>query len=169
MIIQRLTDHDVEAFRELRLRALKENPEAFGASYEEVAAQHLSIMAQRLQPSDAAAYNFILGVFDGALVGMVGFRREQSAKSRHKGVIWGMYVAGEARGRGVGRPLIGQAVAKARTQPGLEQITLAVVTTNEAARQLYLSLGFVVYGVEPRALKVDGRYLDEDLMVLSLR
>jgi ribosomal protein S18 acetylase RimI-like enzyme len=55
-----------------------------------------------------------------------------------------------------------------RAQPELEQITLAVVTTNEAARSLYRSLGFATYGVEPRALKVGERYLDEDLMTLSL-
>jgi len=169
VIIRRLTERDAEAFRALRLRALREDPEAFGASYEETAAQPLSAMAARLRP-DATSHNVVLGAFDdhdsAVLIGMVGFRREQPAKSRHKGAIWGMYVPNEARGRGIGRALLERAIAEARTQAGLEQITLAVVSTNAAARQLYLSLGFVVYGVESRALKVDGRYLDEDLMVL---
>ena len=45
------------------------------------------------------------------------------------------------------------------------QIHLSVVSENAAARQLYLSAGFRVYGLDPRALKVENRYLDEDLMV----
>ncbi len=54
-------------------------------------------------------------------------------------------------------------------QPGLEQIVLAVFSTNQVARRLYESCGFEVYGVEPRALKVDDQYLDEDLMILRLQ
>ena len=37
----------------------------------------------------------------------------------------------------------------------LEQLHLAVVTTNQAAYQLYHSLGFQVYGTEPKALLRD--------------
>ena len=48
----------------------------------------------------------------------------------------------------------------------MEQIQLSVVTTNESARRLYRSLGFQVYGLEPAALKLDGRDLDEEHMYL---
>ena len=51
----------------------------------------------------------------------------------------------------------------------MEQLELSVVTTSLAARRLYHSLGFVVYGTEPRALKLGEQYWDEDLMVLDLR
>ena len=40
---------------------------------------------------------------------------------------------------------------------------------NAAARHLYSSLGFVRYGVERRSLIVDGRWLDEVLLVLYLQ
>ena len=46
---------------------------------------------------------------------------------------------------------------------------LAVVTRNRRARGLYKALGFETYGTEPRALFVDGEYLDEEHMVLLLR
>jgi RimJ/RimL family protein N-acetyltransferase len=45
---------------------------------------------------------------------------------------------------------------------------VAVVVGNEAARNLYLSLGFAVYGTEHEALKLGNRYLDEELMSLKL-
>ena len=47
-----------------------------------------------------------------------------------------------------------------------QQVHLSVVTENESARRLYEALGFTIYGTEPRSLFVDGRYLDEHMMVL---
>jgi len=45
---------------------------------------------------------------------------------------------------------------------------LTVISENEAARRLYRALGFIEYGVEKRALKQNGRYYDEVLMVKFL-
>jgi len=89
---------------------------------------------------------------------MVGLFRQQGLKVRH---IWGMYVTPEGRGHGAARALMLAAIARASTMPDLEQLTLTVVTTNETARNLYLSLQFKVYGVEPDALKLGDRFFDE--------
>ena len=43
-----------------------------------------------------------------------------------------------------------------------------MVTRNKQARHLYASLGFASCGIDPRALLVDGEYLDEERMVLFL-
>jgi RimJ/RimL family protein N-acetyltransferase len=168
MHIRRLAEDDAEAFRTLRLRALRESPEAFGSSYEETVGQSTASMAQRMRPDPAAPHNFVLGAFDPGLIGMIGFYREPRAKTRHKGAIWGMFVACEARGRGIGRALLETVIVEARQIPGLEQIVLLVVAGNQAASGLYLSCGFAVYGVEPRALRVGDQYYDEELMVLRL-
>jgi ribosomal protein S18 acetylase RimI-like enzyme len=50
----------------------------------------------------------------------------------------------------------------------VEQVQLTVATDNERARHLYESEGFVIYGREPRSLKLGERYLDECLMVRFL-
>ena len=168
MHIRRLGADDVVAYRALRLRALQTSPEAFGSSYEETVAQSLEHMARRLAPGPQEPYTFFLGAFDPDLIGTVGFVRETRLKMRHKGAIIGMYVAQVARGRGVGRALLEHTIAEARQQPGLEQILLMVVSSNETARRLYAACGFTRYGVEPRALKLGERYFDEDLMILSL-
>jgi RimJ/RimL family protein N-acetyltransferase len=47
-------------------------------------------------------------------------------------------------------------------------VQLAVVADNVVARCLYASLGFTEYGIEVHSLKVEGRYLDEVLMVKIL-
>ena len=79
-----------------------------------------------------------------------------------------MYVTPEMRGKGVAKSLMHEAIDKARTLEGIEQIYLTVVSSNVAAKKLYTSLGFEVYGTEKRALKIEQTYLDEDLMVLFL-
>jgi len=60
-------------------------------------------------------------------------------------------------------------ISRARNIPDLERLVLSVVTTNEAALQLYLSLGFASYGIEHGALKLGDKYLDEDLLFLRLK
>lgn len=94
--------------------------------------------------------------------------RENSLKTSHKGNIFGMYVAPECRGQGLGKLLMVELISKAKHCNGLEQINLTVVSENNAAKKLYKSLGFEVYGVERNALKFNGQYVDEDLMVLYI-
>jgi ribosomal protein S18 acetylase RimI-like enzyme len=164
--IRELTVDDAETHRALRLRAVREEPDAFGSSWEEESQRPLEATIARLQDSNVVAF----GGFDddGNLVGMVRLAREVGIKGQHKANIFGMYVAPEARGRGLGRMLLDAAIARAREISGIELLLLAVVTTNTAARNLYLATGFEPYGREPQALKVGDRYLDEELMILFL-
>jgi ribosomal protein S18 acetylase RimI-like enzyme len=90
-------------------------------------------------------------------------------KQQHKGRIFGVYVAAAARGKGMGRALVMALVERARQDPSLEQILLAVATCQNAAKQLYRSCGFETYGTEPNALKVGSRYIDEDHMILRIQ
>ncbi len=78
-----------------------------------------------------------------------------------------MYVAPEHRRGGVGRALLGFVVAHARAC-GVRQLKLGVNRSNLAARELYLSAGFVAFGIEPDALFVDGAYYDEERSILRL-
>jgi ribosomal protein S18 acetylase RimI-like enzyme len=168
MLIRKLTEEDLDALWDIRLRALQDNPEAFGSTYEETRQRGKESFRQRLRQPHTET--FFLGAFDEeSLVGIVAFHREGGQKGQHKGYIISMYVAPEQRGRGIGKALLSEAIAQARTVPGLEQLLLAVATTQTAARQLYRSLGFEVYGLEPRALKQGDQYWDEELMILRLQ
>lgn len=163
--IRILSEADVDTFWKLRLRALREEPECFGSAYEEAVQTPSAEIVSRIHSS---AHAFVLGAFIPELTGMAGFFRRKGRKNRHKGEVWGMYVSPENRGNGVGRALLLELISRASAMAGLEQIVLAVVTTNEAARRLYLSLGFKWYAVEREALKIRSGYLDEDLMALKL-
>jgi L-amino acid N-acyltransferase YncA len=166
MLVRKLTEEDLDALWTMRLRALMDNPEAFGSTYEEMVARGKDVFRQRLAQGDDI---FFLGAFDETLIGMVGFFREEGVKNRHKGYVVSMFVLPEKRGQGAGKALMQALIALARQIDGLEQLHLAVVTTQQAASLLYRSLGFEVYGMTPRALKTGEQYWDEDLMVLRLR
>jgi RimJ/RimL family protein N-acetyltransferase len=170
MEVRILTEADAQAFWNIRLRALRDNPESFGASYEEILERGIAGVTQRLRKKDGTSDNVTLGAFDGdTLVGIAGLRREEEIKKRHKAVIWGMYVPQEVRGKGAGKALLEAAIAHARTLPGLEQINLSVVLTSKEARHLFIALGFETYGLERRALKLHDRYFDQELMTLRLK
>src|SRR6266851_5322843 len=118
MEVRKLTVADAEAFWNIRLRALRDNPESFGASYEEILERGIAGITQGLRKRDTAPDDVTFGAFEGnTLVGIAGFRREEEAKRRHKGVIWGMYVPQELRGKGIGKALLQAAIAYAKTLP----------------------------------------------------
>ncbi len=166
ILIRKLTIEDGEALWNLRLRALKDNPEAFAATYEETLRNGKEQFIHRIHPKEDAFY---LGAFESGLAGMVYFRRDEGRKNHHKGRILGMYVQPESRGLGVGKALLQEVITQAKHLPGLEQLHLMVVTTNDAARSLYRSMGFEVYGTVFQALKVDEQYWDDELMILRLQ
>ncbi len=163
-VLRRLGSVDADPYRRLRIEALRTCPELFGASWEVEASQRLEWFAERLQS------NFVVGGWreaSEALVGIAGLHVPEALKSRHKGQLWGMFVSPEARGRGLGSALLSRVIGRAASE--VEAITASVVAGNAAAISLYLKAGFVEFGLEQRALKIESRYYDEHLMTLSLR
>ena len=99
------------------------------------------------------------------LCAVVGLQRESMVKLAHKSFIWGVYVAPEARGQGVGTQIISQALSYAAAVLGTRQVNLGVNTKNLAGVALYKKLGFVEYGLERGYLLVGGVLHDEYQMV----
>ena len=168
MHVRPLTASDAAQYSKLRREQLQQDPVAFAESLSEHDAKSLQSIAMRL--GSGSGDNFVIGAFseDGELTGSAGFARNSRVKSRHKGMIWGVYVSPPWRGRGIAKAIFSELLSRARAEPGLEQIMLTVSTGQEAARRLYTSLGFEVFARERHALKVDDEYVDEDYMVLWL-
>jgi ribosomal protein S18 acetylase RimI-like enzyme len=159
--IRQLTPADAESFRELRLEGLRLNPEAFGSTYETEKDQPLTKYSGWLTNSN------VFGAFQNSeLIGTASFTQLSGLKDSHKGLLRAMYVRPTARRSGAGRQLVQAVIAIARQK--VEQIQLSVVSDNQPALRLYLSLGFRQYGLEKNALKHNGTYSDEILMFLDL-
>ena len=169
MEIRLLNEADAEPYGHLRLRMLREQPEAFVSSYEEEAPKPLSWTQDRLKASELSPVRFVLGAFsDGCLVGSVALSVEEKFKQRHKAFLFGMFTAPEERNKGIGRALLAECLGRAARVPGLEQVYLTV-TGGNAAEQLYASVGFERFGIENRAIKCDGKYYSKIYMALHLR
>lgn len=160
---------DAAEYRALRLRALREHPDAFTSSFEEDQLKPVEWARQRLGHRPEAPHDFILGAYaDGKLIGILGMSVDFRKKVRHIGEVFGMYVAPEYAGRGIGRLLVDACIVRAR-EAGLERLRLTVTNSNSRAKSLYGRAGFGAFGVERNAVKVDGRYFHKCHMVLALR
>ena len=160
-LIRPLTPSDAVAYRAIRLEGLKLNPEAFSSTFARENAMGLDWFAERITKG-----NVFGGFVEDDLVGVAGYRPHEGAKVSHKAGFWGMYVSARARNLGLGQRLMEAVVDHATGR--VEQLQLGVASDNEAAIRLYSKMGFAEYGREMKALKQDGRYSDEILMVRFL-
>jgi len=159
--IRQLSPADAASFRELRLEGLRLNPEAFGSTYDFEKEQPIDRYTSWLTNSS------IFGAFQNSeLIGTASFTQLSGQKDSHKGLLRAMYVRPTHRRSGAGRQLVQAIIDHAR--PKVEQLQLAVVSTNQPALRLYQSLGFQQYGLEKNALKHNNQYSDEILMSLDL-
>lgn len=165
-----LTTTDILAFRALRLDALRLHPESFVPTYDEEQRIDPAMIAPRFRNDWISGGSFIIGAYVfGWLVGAVGVRRWPRRKQQHKATIWLLFTRTDVRGQGIGRELLELAIEQCQQDPDLEQLHLSVGCESHAARQLYTSLGFRSYGIEPHALKLGHQYIDVELMVLPVK
>jgi len=154
---------DLDAFRALRLEALRDYPGMFGSDYAVNKAQPSDFWIGRLFLHNSEGKVFF-AEFEGTLIGMCGIMLGSTSKTRHNGTIWGVYVKPAWQGLHLARELIDLCAGWGREQ-GVKLLKLAVVATNASAVRCYKAYGFSVYGTDPQAICHEGKYDDELLMV----
>lgn len=136
VIIRRAEIDDWQVCRDIRLRALREEPEAYESTLEDE--QHLSDQQWRDRLVRASTF---LAVDHENVVGMaVTFPQDDGDM-----MIVAMYVAPDARGRGVAARLIDE-IGQTAVSRGSSRLVLDVADGNTAAERTYRRYGFVPIG-----------------------
>lgn len=162
--LRRLGRGDAAGYRALRLEALRESPTIFSEDFAEASAVDV-VSYEKMIPNDGVSA--VVGAFDGRiLAGMACLTVPAASHIRHKGFVWGTYVRPDYRGRELSKRIVGWIIEHAR--PHLSLLQTSANTQNYAARSLYIGLGFKPFGVEPRALRIQGHEYDEELFALDL-
>ncbi|OQB25927.1 MAG: putative phosphinothricin acetyltransferase YwnH [Chloroflexi bacterium ADurb.Bin180] len=163
VLIRAAREGDVEAYRELRLEALQNHPDAFGSDYATAAANPPEYWTERLKNAGSTAPAMFIARAEGQPVGLCGLARENRPKSRHSAELISLYVRSAWRGLGVGEALV-KAALDWGSKHGVRIVKLAVVTQNCFAIRLYERCGFTPYGTEPEVIYLNGRLYDMILM-----
>jgi ribosomal protein S18 acetylase RimI-like enzyme len=134
---------DWRLFRRLRLDALAEAPNAFGATLADWSGE-LDTEARWRARLTTVPFN-IVGYLDERAAGIAsGLPGDEAGTTE----LISMWVAPFARGRGVADALIGAVVRWSRERRAAK-LVLAVVEDNARARNVYRRLGFVDTGALP--------------------
>jgi ribosomal protein S18 acetylase RimI-like enzyme len=163
--IRTLHPADWTVYRALRLRALAESPAAFGSTLAEECQRPDDVWAARLAAPALGAHQQgwpFVAELDGTPVGLAWVKMDGADVAAAS--LYQVWVAPEARGRGVGAALLDAAIAWARARRA-HALRLDVTAGDGAAARLYRRTGFVDVG-DP--VPMSGRSTFEQAMVLTL-
>lgn len=142
--IRRIRVGEGAALRDVRLKALRTDPDAFAASLDQGTSRDDHVWND-IAAAAAVGHQEVIFVIEGdnGFIGMVGaFARPGEPTIRN---LYGMWVAPEERGSGLGMELV-DAVVHWTRDAGADEVKLWVVETNEPAVRLYERAGFVPTG-----------------------
>jgi GNAT superfamily N-acetyltransferase len=169
IVIRRLQAREWPAYRALRLRSLADAPGAFGSNLAlEESWAHELWMARLMAASGSGRDCPLIAEQDGAAVGLVWAKCDAVDAALVN--VFQMWVAPEARGRGLAAALLDDVLAWARSI-GAHTVQLGVVCGNGAAERLYQRCGFLKVG-EPAPIRPGSPLLEQVMqrdLVPSLR
>jgi len=146
VVVSCATTEEWRTVKEVRLRALAEDPYAFGSTVEREQGFDDDVWRIRV-----AAGRTFLARSGEQVVGIASFYVEDD-RERERQLV-SMWVAPKVRGAGVGELLV-RAAREAAAVEGARALTLFVADGNDRARRFYEHLGFRATG-ERQALPSD--------------
>lgn len=162
--VRRFETSEWQVYRDLRLRALAESPDAFGSTLVVEQARADEAWESRLGSGVASKLDLpLLALADNEPSGLAWAKVDQTDPWRVN--LYQMWVAPGSRGQGLGGLLLNTAIAWARAQ-GAKEMGLGVTVSNSPALHLYRHAGFSPSG--PAESLRPGSDLLSQSMVLQL-
>jgi GNAT superfamily N-acetyltransferase len=142
--LRRIRVDEWRDLRDIRLRALRDAPDAFGSTYEEEASDREQAWIDLARDGAAGGPSFtVIAQDEGRWIGLaVGApHRDHPGEAG----LFAMWVDPAFRGAGIGRGLVERVVAWAGSE-GFPLLRPRVTMSNDAAVRLYARAGFVDRG-----------------------
>lgn len=154
--IRTFAPHEWDTYRDLRLRALADSPDAFGGTLADAQDQPNVEWSRRLASGADSRTNMpLVAEVRGELIGLAWGRIDTS--NPDVAALYQMWVAPSYRGLGAGQMLLEAVIAWAKTQ-NASYLDLAVTCGDRPARRLYERAGFKPSG-EPHSLRAGSTLL----------
>lgn len=164
LTVRRFAPEEWRLYRDLRLYALRESPDAFGSTHAHEAQRVDSEWASRLARGVHSSWDLpLVAEVSAEPCGLAWARIDENAPAI--AYLYQMWVAPTWRRQGIGRALLDAAVAQARIA-GAHTLELSVTIGNSEAMRLYERVGFHPIG-EPKPLRL-GSPLHSQTMQRSL-
>lgn len=160
---------ELKDYKNLRLEALREEPQAYGSSYKDQKNSPDEEWQRWLENYRNGERNWMIFASDGQkLIGMMGAYQADSDVENNEANIIAVYVTKQARGKGVSKLLLKGLLTKLTKDTIIKKVKLAVNIDQVAAVKLYESFGFKVNGKDNMVLG-DGIAHEEYLMQKNIR
>jgi ribosomal protein S18 acetylase RimI-like enzyme len=159
----KLPINEWEKYRDLRLRALKEDPQAFGSSYRKSLEYSPMEWQRRLKNAMEEKTDWLVFAKDeNKLVGMMGAYIDKEGPSDIATIV-SVYVPSEERGKGISKMLMQELLKRISNNENIRKAKLGVNKKQIAAVGLYNSFGFKNVG-ERKYVMGNGEEVDEYIM-----
>jgi ribosomal protein S18 acetylase RimI-like enzyme len=147
IVIEQITMGNVAVFKEVRLRALKEAPYAFGSTYAHEAQFDEAEWKRRAEKWRGERGIGFIAMDEGVACGIAG--SFLVAEDATRAQLISMWTAPTHRRKGVGQMLVSRVLEWAKSR-GARVLQLMVTSPNEGALRFYERLGFTRTGrIEP--------------------
>lgn len=165
-IVKKLSKDDWRGYRDVRLEALKESPDAFGSSYSENIGRSDQYWMNKLSLLDEKKEkNFFCAVLDnGNFISIGGAYQDNNNEWN----IIAMYAKKEYRGLGAGSLLFSKILDELRGKK-VKKVFLRVNVIKVPAVSLYKKFGFKIIKSASNQLLGDGNFYEEYEMSLDLQ
>jgi ribosomal protein S18 acetylase RimI-like enzyme len=137
VVVRQISGDDWGPFRDLRLRALADSPDAFGITLAEAEKNGEADWRRRAEGPGPSFMAFV----DEQPVAMGGLHAPEGSADAF---VWGMWVDPEWRGRGLASRILHEVLNRAQRKGC--GVVLHVTEGNDRARRLYEAHGFASTG-----------------------
>lgn len=161
MDIRVLTVKDWEQFKQIRLKALQTDPQAFFVTYE----KELETSDEEWQNKLQKPTHMYVGATEGDRI--IGIAGSFTKDTLDEWILISMYVDSEFRGKGIGEQLIDTVLNMVREKKG-KRLSLLVNENMTSAVRLYEKIGFEIVETVPDQTVGDGSVVSEYRMVKQI-